>query len=380
MILALAGVTLISLCIRYSLRDFVSGDSAACLVPWYEEIKNSGGMGALNRQVGNYNMLYQFLIAVMTYIPIKPLHAYKILSILFDYLLAGALAKLVYDMVGENKSRKAAFAYVLVICSPLVFLNSAAWAQCDAIYAFFIVASLIAFFKEKYVWTFLLYGIAFSFKLQAVFVLPFYLFMYFAKKKFSALHFALIPGMMCVTSIPCLLKGRSVAEIFTVYLEQTDCYEKMSMNYPSFWVIFNDGILIDSYEAMKNTAIAVTVIALGILMVVWLEKKIALNMENMLYMAFLLAYTCVLFLPAMHERYGFVYEILAIAIAFVNKKTIPLLVSLCSISMVTYGYYLYYRSMDMNILAVINLVTYVIYLWILIKRMSENGNEVSYGE
>lgn len=205
MALGVAAITVISLCIRISLRDFISGDSAACLLPWYETIDRNGGIFGLNQQVGNYNMLYQFLIAVMTYIPIKPLYAYKILSGVFDYLLAIAAAVMVYRITAENREWKAALAYSLVVCSPLVFLNSFAWAQCDAIYTFFVAASLLAFFEERYGWTFVLYGIAFSFKLHAVFALPFFLFIYFAKKKFSILHFGLIPVMMCVSSIPCLV-------------------------------------------------------------------------------------------------------------------------------------------------------------------------------
>lgn len=169
-------------------------------------------------------------------------------------------------------------------------------------------------------------------------------------------------------------------DIFKIYLEQTDEYEKMSMNYPSFWIIFNDATLIDSYEAMKNTAIALTVVILGIWMVFWLVRKVRLDAENMLYMMFILAYTCVLFLPAMHERYGYLYEILAIVIVFLNKRTIPLLISLASVSMATYGCYLYYQEIDMSILSVINLATYVLYLMVLTKSMLENKVERTIDE
>lgn len=379
LIFALAAVTLISLCIRISLRDFISGDSAACLLPWYDIIKKNGGIRGLNEQVGNYNMLYQFLIAVMTYIPIKPLYAYKILSGIFDYFLAAVVAVMVYGGTKDHREWNAVLAYSIVVCSPLVFLNSFAWAQCDAIYSFFAVAALIAFFSERYGWTFTLYGIAFAFKLQAVFLLPFFLFIYFAKKKFSSLYFVLIPVMMCVSGIPCLIMGRSVVDIFNVYLKQTGEYEKMTMNYPSFWVIFNDALLTDSYEPMKHTAMALTVVILGMFMVCWIVKKIRLNTENMMYMAFILTYTCVLFLPSMHERYGFLYEIFAIVIVFLYRKTIPLLISLGSISMVTYGYYLQYRSMNMNILSAANLITYVLYVMLLMKKMlKDEENKDSY--
>lgn len=38
--------------------------------------------------MGNYNLLYQTLIALMTYFNVNCIYYYKALSILFDYLLA----------------------------------------------------------------------------------------------------------------------------------------------------------------------------------------------------------------------------------------------------------------------------------------------------
>lgn len=370
--LAMMAGSVIGLYIRFSLRDFMSVDSYVYLLPWYEEIKANGGLQALKEQVGNYNVLYQFLIAIMTYLPIKSLYAYKLLSMMFDYLLAGAVAWLVYDVTeGENKDCKAALAYMCVILSPVVFLNSSAWAQCDSIYTFFVVIALVAFFKEYYVRAFILYGFAVAFKLQAVFLLPFFLFVYFAKKKFSILNFGIIPVVMCVSGLPGILMGRSVLDIFRIYLGQMNEWEKMSMNYPSFWLLLNDGAVVDSYATLKNVAIAITVTVLAAWMISWLVNYVKLDVENMMYMAFILCYTCVLFLPSMHERYGFIYEILAIVIAFLNKRTCILLLPLCSISMATYGSFLFSGTIDMRTLTILNVVVYVVYVVLLTRCIFE---------
>ena len=83
-IFVLVFVTALGIFVRFSLRDIVSGDASVFLLPWYEEIAKNG----LYRQVGDYNLTYQFLIWIMTKIPVTPLYSYKILSSFFDYLLA----------------------------------------------------------------------------------------------------------------------------------------------------------------------------------------------------------------------------------------------------------------------------------------------------
>ena len=393
-IIVFIGITLAGFLIRASLRRFVSGDAACDLLPWYEQIKGAGGFQGVGEQVGTYNMLYQFLIAVMTYLPIKPLYAYKILSCVFDYLLALVAAWLIYDFskkesVGsisreeffsenltlEKEKWKAVIVYGLIVLSPIVFINSALWAQCDAIYAFFIFISFLLFCKEKYAKSFIFYGIAVAFKLQAVFLFPFFLFVYFAKKNFSIIYFLIIPVSMCIVNIPCLILGRGVMEIFSLYLDQTSEYGAMSMNYPSFWYILNNEVIEEGYEFYKDAAILFTACVLAGWMISWIVSRINLRNRNMLYMAFILVYTCVLFLPSMHERYGYVYEIMGILILFYNKKTLSLLILLHGISFMTYGFYLHGSAINMSVLSVVNFIVYVSYAFVLMKQLMEENKD-----
>ena len=363
-------VSVLGFVIRFSLRNFVSADATQFLLPWYDEIKTAGGIGGLGAQVGNYNMPYQFMIAIMTCSPFIPLHAYKILSCIFDYCLAAGAAWAVYKYSGGGyKGWKAFTAYLAVLLSPVVFLNSSMWAQCDAIYTFFILMAFIMVCKEQYIGTFIFYGAAVAFKLQAVFFMPFLLFIYFARKKFSVLYFAIIPAVMCFLSVPCLVMGRNIKDIFKVYFQQANEYPQMSMNYPSFWAILSDNTGMEIYMIYKTSAIILTVCLLAGWMSGWIMTQVALNYRNMLYMAFLSAYTCVLFLPAMHERYGYVYEFLGIMIVFENKRTIPLLSLLNLVSLATYGWYLHGKNINMGILAMGNLMIYISYACILMGQI-----------
>ena len=81
-------------------------------------------------------------------------------------------------------------------------------------------------------------------------------------------------------------------------------------------------------------------------------------------MAFLLIYTCVLFLPSMHERYGYLYEILAILLAVLIPKTIPLCVGLLCVSLNTYGAFLFGIPIQLPLLSCVNIAVYMAYIFI----------------
>ncbi|MBQ2803918.1 MAG: DUF2029 domain-containing protein [Lachnospiraceae bacterium] len=367
--LTILAVTLAGILIRYMLKDILSPDANSFLLPWYHTIKERGGLNGLYWQVGCYSILYQALIAVMTYLPIEPLYGYKILSIIFDYGMAIAIAVITYSLSTGNRKQNALLAYALTLLCPIVFLNSAAWAQCDAMYVFFILVALLAFFQDRYHLSMILFGLALSFKLQAVFTIPVFLFAYFVKKKFSILYFAWIPVMMCVTSIPGLLCGRSIKEVFLIYLDQTDYSPAMHLNYPSFWAIMSSSEYVTDAVALKNMAMLMAVAVLGVMMVYLVVHKIKLTSKNILYLSFLFTYTSILFLPAMHERYGFCYEMLAIPILFLNRKTIALIVPLWFVTISTYGHYLFASTTNLSVLAVINVITFLLYWYVIWKDM-----------
>ena len=128
--------------VRIPLFKFVSGDMSGYLIVWYDTIKAYGGIHALNIQVGNYSVLYQTLIALMTYIPLSPVVLYKSLSVVFDYVLAVAVARFVYEETGKNIN-KAVFSFAMVLLSPIVIMNSAMWGQCDSIFTSFLVLTVL---------------------------------------------------------------------------------------------------------------------------------------------------------------------------------------------------------------------------------------------
>lgn len=375
-VVALAVLLVISVAIRVSLRHFVSDDAVECLLPWYDQIRSNGGMAALSSQVGNYNLLYQTIIAALTYLPVNALYAYKALSCLFDYLLAAAVGYCTYLCVAERQPQgtkkdgdailKAGIAASVTLLLPSVFLDSAAWAQCDSIYSFFVVSSLLLTIRGKYPLAYVAFGIACALKLQALFFLPFLLLDYLLERDHSLLLLLVVPAVMLATGIPAMAFGRNPFDVFSIYLWQTNYFQTMTMNYPGFWSLMTPLALTDVYASFKGMAIGVSLAATTSVFLLFLRNGRKASPSQAVLAAFLLTYTFVLFLPGMHERYDFIYLILGIVVAVTNRKTVPAFVALASISLMTYGYALlaplYGGETNLTAIAVANLAVYVCYL------------------
>lgn len=377
-VLMVAVGTCLALALRLSAYSYISSDMEGYLLGWYAQIENLGGMKALKDQVGNYSVIYQTLIALMTYLPIDAVWQYKNLSVLFDFVLAVGTG-LTVSVLSDSKIKGCA-AYLLVLFSPITFMNSAVWGQCDAIYTGFVILALYAFVKEKYPTAFIFYGAACAFKLQAVFILPFFLFAYVRKKQFSVLNFLIIPAVMEVLCIPAMIMGRGIKAAFSVYYYQTFSCDKMFFNYPSLWTVISDNIenvedFVMYRQTMRTVAILLTVAVLMLHMGYLLYKRIEVSGINVIYISFIFVFTCVMFLPGMHERYGFVYEILALIIAFAIPKTIPLLTVMYSLTAITYGHDLFGGPVVTGTMGIINLLIYVVYIIILFRKMTEESRQ-----
>ena len=218
-------------------------------------------------------------------------------------------------------------------------------------------------------------GVSFAFKLQAVFILPVYLFCYYRRRQFSIFRFGLVPVTMIAVTLPLLFWGRNLFDTFFIYLEQTTNYPSISLNYPSFWNILCLPDNIEQFVHMRFGVLLFTICVLAVIMLVWIQQNRKTNGTDLLLLAFILAYTCVLFLPAMHERYGYLYDMCAVMIAVLIPQTIPLCVGLLVISLHIYGYYLFGVPVDHIFLTFVNIAVYLGYLYVIFankQRTTDN--------
>lgn len=310
---------------------------------------------ALTTQVGDYNLLYQMIIYFLTYLPGDPIHLYKLLSVVFDFSLAAGCYAFIRKLTDE---KKALFGYALVLFLPTVWINSAVWGQCDSIYASFIIWGLYLLYCEKTNRAFVLFGLALAFKLQTVFIFPFIALFYFhgmmkKKRQIHLYHAVIMIGTVILTALPNLIAGRPITDLFTIYLKQTDEYAEITKNYPSVW-----NLLRLSYDTNKIWCIVLTGVLLLVL-IAWFCREIEeFGAKQFLWSAFLLTYTCVLFLPAMHDRYGYLYEILAVLLAFTSGISWIAVAILQCLSLKTYMYFIYQSPLNLEFLSFLNVLLY----------------------
>lgn len=373
-------VSVIELLLRYSLRNFVTGDYTIFLQSWFKTIKHMGGVIALKSQVGDYNILYQFAISLLTYIPIRNLYLYKLLSTIFDFLMAISASYLTVRLMNTSEDEKKkifALTYALVLSLPTVFLNSGLWAQCDSIYTTFILLSLLMLIKEKYVYSFISLGVAFAFKFQTIFIIPFFLFIWLIKKRIYIWHFLIIILTFWLSGLPAYIFGRDLLAPFKIYLNQTHTYNHLFMNYYNFsGLIGAKGNTPQNFYQLSKAFILITMLVLiiGYIYLLYIDK---FSNFNLIGVATWTIYTCVVFLPAIHERYAYPVDILLLIMAIVNKKYLIVAVPELINTFLSYDRYLFKNTPNIVILSYIAVIIYLIFTVMLFLNCKHKGSKKS---
>lgn len=313
-ILLLAGMSVAGFLIRYVFRLIVTDDWKIFWGPWIATLKE-GGFQALSTDFYDYAPPFMYILYFISKLPVDPMLAYKVISSIFDYI-AAVLAFFLILEVTKSKVR-AIGAYSIFLIMPTMIANSAMWAQCDIIYVTFILFSLYSIFKNRPSLAMVFYGIAFAFKLQTLFIFPLFVILW-AKNRVKIQHFLWVFVMYFLGILPAWIAGRPLIDLINIYVAQgtQDAYS-LSLKWSNIYQVYGTTFFIKEYEKAGIWLI------LGILMLLMFymaHKKFELNKEFILLTGFFFAMVTAYFLPHMHERYGFLADILAILYAFTTVK------------------------------------------------------------
>ena len=333
---------LFSVVIRIHLApQCISGDYKGFITNWVTAYASEPFWKSFGHSITNYYEPYNFLLDLIAHSLFPAWALIALSSGIAEYVTALYLYRIVI-LTGTGDSplhtrRVAQLASAAVLYLPMAMMNGALWKQCDAVYTCFAVISLYYFLKEKYTATFVLLAVSFLFKLQAVFILPFYLMMYLCRQKFSIVKFFWLPFLYIVAGIPAILLKRGFHATYLTYFRQTQDVPMMSASSPS---IYRFGM--KNFEAFGTAAVFITIAVLMIVTGFLYLHREHLERRSMFYIAGWTVMTCFVFLPEMHERYDYMALILLTAfIVAYRHRLIWCMVVMNLCTAMTYSYYLF---------------------------------------
>lgn len=325
--------------LRASMLDYASDDYKIFLSQWAAAFRDNGGFDAIRLPIGNYNVPYLYFLAAISYLPLPDLYLIKLFSICFDVILAWGGLRLVGHFTGRG-SVPPLVCFCALLLLPTVLLNGAYWGQCDALYGALVLHALACVLEGQRKPSVVLMGIAFSFKLQTVFLLPLWGVLWLAKRVRLGELF-LFPAAYAVTCIPALLLGKPLGDILGVYLGQTqEGAGALNYNCASIFSCLPYGMQLDEALGARLGILAAFVLVAALLVVAFVWKD-RLDDYALLLCGILLAVGVPFLLPYMHDRYFFLADVLTLAWACIlpRRTSAAVLIQLASLS----AYVTYFR-------------------------------------
>ena len=324
--LLVANVILLALIVRLPLISFKSTDYIWFLSGWYNQIVDKGYKIALEDTSINQVVYSAFIAAAVALFPYYKLLSIKLISIIFDFILAF----FVYKCVGLKHQSKIIpmLAAIATLLAPTVILNSALWGQNDAIYTALLVACLYALLADRQVWAFVAFGLSLSIKLQAIFIAPLFLWLLIKKEVDWRNFFLSSPGYF-IAILPVWLIGIPLDRILFTHIREYGSWVDNKFNMPNIyqWIP-------ESYLSYRLSIILAMVVVLAIAVFVSKARLEVAREDLIVYLATLSVIIVPFPLPRMHDRYLFPADIMTIILAFYRPKYwyVAILIGLTSLN------------------------------------------------
>ena len=380
-ILTLILVLGVGLLIRKEFIWYVSRDWTGFFELWINEISNQG-FKALAGDFYDYAPAYMYLLIIAAQFGAKSMVAMKLISVCFDFVVAVAAGLVVYEI--RKKESLSMLVFSIVWLAPTVISNSSMWGQCDAVYASFLMLTVLFFVKDQSRVAMIFYGIAFAFKLQAFFWLPVIILLWLFKK-IKTIDFLWIPLMYFISIVPAWMAGRPFSELLGIYFAQVGVdTNRLSMKYPNIYYIIGE-LNLPEWYTHAGKYFAVGVILLFMVALIYKLMKTRLTPELLLLICYSQGALALYFLPQMHERYGYFIEIIAIILGVLCIKMFWVPVVHILLTFITYSYYYNYdrpKNIPIFVLALcmLALMLFMIYKTVVYREKGESADYETAGE
>ncbi|MCH5186072.1 MAG: DUF2029 domain-containing protein [Oscillospiraceae bacterium] len=310
-------ITVILVCgimVRMNMFLMETGDMKDFLSVWYNYLKANGGFRAVGDDIGDYTPLYYYFLAAITYTNIDYRAAIKILSCIFDFIMAFHVMKTV--KISGASSRACLLSFAMTIFLPTVILNSSGWGQCDSLYTCFLVICLYNILKGNDLTAMIMFGISFSLKLQAVFFAPF-LCILMIKGKIRPTALLCIPAVYVISILPAVCAGGDFIRLLTVYFRQAGEYDSVCLSISNAWALIKN--LKDPIIGGAGIFFAGGIIVMMIYYYTS-DKNFRITQNTAVAAALMSSFVMPFLLPYMHERYYYPAEIMTVIFVFYYHK------------------------------------------------------------
>ncbi len=355
----------LAVALRASLLNFTTLDFRDFHGTWYDFIQNNGGVWALKSSFSNNTPLYEYLLVAANYAGLSAIQVVKLIPVSFDFINAFFVYRIV--RLRYPAGPVPLYAFLVALFVPTVVLNGSFWGETDILYTSCLLACLYFLLAKKNALGLIAFGLAFSFKLQAMFLAPFLLILLW-KRAVSWKYFLLVPAVYLVTIIPAWLVGRPLPELLQVYLGQTDKYHALSMNAPNLY----QWVPNDLYDILYPAGMLWCAAMVFFFVTIVNRSRMRLTDERMIEWAMLSVLIVPYFLPKMHDRFFFPADILSVLLAFYFPSLFFVPVVICTVSFFSYFPFLFgYEMIPLRYLALILLTMIVL----LARRLFRNAAE-----
>ena len=117
-----AAVAGIAFLLRWTFIDHITADWYAYMAHWIDELKEYPGISGIGHDIGEYYVPYMLFLNIVARTPFEDLHEIKLLSILFDYVLAFASIIVVCGKK-EIFTGKGLAIFFAILMSPIVRIS-----------------------------------------------------------------------------------------------------------------------------------------------------------------------------------------------------------------------------------------------------------------
>ena len=321
----MALVTAIVLFAEFKIITYPANDLTGIVFSWTRTIKQNG-FGTFWKTKADYSPIFLFFCAIISLFPegekitvnnvtYEKNWIYLFKGFYFLCVIGMAIGVYLITKRLTKDKNKSTIAYIVTLVLPTVIMNSAVWGNSDSTLGVTLVFALYFAMLRKDYLAFLFLGLSFGNKLQAVFLLPFFVYLILNRKlKLHATVF-MVFGLMA-TFIPSWICGAPFTQPFEFIGVQMGRWNNLTYGCANMWHLLNfKGDIVGKGATWIGLAL------IGVLVAVIHMRRIDLdNDHNYMKVAILMIFAVIFFLPHMHERYFYVIEVLVIVYAIISPK------------------------------------------------------------